>query len=411
MQKKYKVWFVFSVVNLLIVAVLGVLMRYKIGFEFPYFNQKHIQFAHSNFAFTGWLSHTLYAFILLLSASSAKSKFNKYYDLLVWTNLFCAYGMIGSFMVQGYGLLSIFFVSVTILVACLFMIFYFKESHPLQNTGSADKWFKTALIYNVMSSLGTLYLIYIMKSEHINLEKYLAALYFHLHFQYNGWFFFACIGLCLHLLQKMEILFNDQLFYKLLVVSCVPAYFLSTLWLKLPTWLYVITIMATIMQLTAWLIFALFVLKNLKLFSRKFSTPVAIMFALSASSVTVKFLLQFGSIIPEVSKLAFGFRPIVIAYLHLVLLGVITTFLLGYAFASEHLPASKLSKLGLSLFVGGIFITEIILLIQGVASFSYITVPYINQSLFAVAVVMFTGLLLILLAKLKDNYGLKNDVL
>ena len=52
-----------SFLNLLIVAILGTLMRYKIEFEFPYFDQKNIQHAHSHFAFTGWISHTLYTLI------------------------------------------------------------------------------------------------------------------------------------------------------------------------------------------------------------------------------------------------------------------------------------------------------------------------------------------------------------
>ncbi len=34
-------------------------MRYKIGFEFPFFNQKNLQHSHSHFAFAGWVSHTL----------------------------------------------------------------------------------------------------------------------------------------------------------------------------------------------------------------------------------------------------------------------------------------------------------------------------------------------------------------
>ena len=32
----------FALFNLVIVALLGVLMRYKIGFEFPYLNQKYL---------------------------------------------------------------------------------------------------------------------------------------------------------------------------------------------------------------------------------------------------------------------------------------------------------------------------------------------------------------------------------
>ena len=54
-----KFWLKFSLINLLIVALLGLLMRYKIGFEFPFFNQKNLQHSHSHFAFAGWISHTL----------------------------------------------------------------------------------------------------------------------------------------------------------------------------------------------------------------------------------------------------------------------------------------------------------------------------------------------------------------
>ena len=54
-----------SIFNLTIVAFLGVLMRYKIGFEFPFFDQKNIQHAHSHFAFTGWITRTLFVLMLL----------------------------------------------------------------------------------------------------------------------------------------------------------------------------------------------------------------------------------------------------------------------------------------------------------------------------------------------------------
>lgn len=402
MKLKFKVWFGLSVLNLLIVAVLGVLMRYKIGFEFPYFDQKHIQFAHSNFAFTGWLSHMLFSLILFTGQARELSKFNRVYNLLVWLNLFSAYGMIWSFLNQGYGIFSILFISLSILISYLFTLVFFLESQNSNFKDKANKWFKTALIFNVLSSAGTFYLIYLMKSEHIDLQHYLAALYFHLHFQYNGWFFFACVGLLMVFLEKNGLLFSDKLFFKLLFISCVPAYFLSTLWLKIPIWLYVVTIIATVMQLFAWLLFALFILKNLSFIKEKFARPVKYMFALAGTAVTIKFLLQFGSTIPEISKLAFGFRPIVIAYLHLVLLGVLTTFLLGYAYAMSKLPANKLSHIGLILFVGGIFLTEIILLIQGLASFKYISIPYINESLFLVATIMFAGLVLLSIAKIKE---------
>ena len=46
-------WIKISLFSLLVVALLGVLMRYKIAFELPYLAQKNIQHAHSHFAFAG----------------------------------------------------------------------------------------------------------------------------------------------------------------------------------------------------------------------------------------------------------------------------------------------------------------------------------------------------------------------
>ena len=59
-------WIRISLFNLLVVALLGVLMRYKIGFSFPFFDQKYLQHAHSHFAFAGWVSQMLMACMVRL---------------------------------------------------------------------------------------------------------------------------------------------------------------------------------------------------------------------------------------------------------------------------------------------------------------------------------------------------------
>ncbi len=41
----------FSVFSFVIVAILGVLMRYKIAFSLPFVEQKHLQEAHSHLLF------------------------------------------------------------------------------------------------------------------------------------------------------------------------------------------------------------------------------------------------------------------------------------------------------------------------------------------------------------------------
>ena len=54
MSFKTTFWIRFSIFNLMLVALIGLLMRYKILFEFPLLDQKSLQHSHSHFAFAGW---------------------------------------------------------------------------------------------------------------------------------------------------------------------------------------------------------------------------------------------------------------------------------------------------------------------------------------------------------------------
>ena len=110
-------------------------------------------------------------------------------------------------------------------------------------------------------------------------------------------------------------------------------------------------------------------------------------------ALSVKFLLQLGSTAPAVSELAFGFRPIVIAYLHLILLAIISLFLLFYVYTNDFVVINKKTTLGLFLFSLGVILNEVVLGIQGVASLSYTLIPFINESLFGIAILLFASIL------------------
>jgi hypothetical protein len=122
---------------------------------------------------------------------------------------------------------------------------------------------------------------------------------------------------------------------------------------------------------------------------------------LSATAATIKLFLQLGSTIPSLSQLAFGFRPIVIAYLHLVLLGIISIFLLATIFSVNNLSLKKATKFGLFIFVTGIFFNEFVLMLQGVASFSYNSIPFANELLLFFAITMFSGIFTMVISQIK----------
>ena len=127
MKLDIKFWLKFSFVNLTIVALLGALMRYKIGFEFPYFNQKNLLHSHSHFAFAGWVSHTIMILMVYYLKTKIENFKSQRYNKIIIVNLICAYGMLISFIAQGYAAISIFFSTLSIVVSFVFGYQYFKQ--------------------------------------------------------------------------------------------------------------------------------------------------------------------------------------------------------------------------------------------------------------------------------------------
>ncbi len=382
----------FGILNLCIVAIIGVLMRYKIGFEFPYFEQRNLLHAHSHFAFSGWITHILYT--LLVTFLKTKQVKSGQISHLIWANLVCAFGMLISFTIQGYGPFSILFSTVSILVSYVFSYQYFialKEIvHP------SKKWFKAALFFNILSSLGTIYLSYMMVSKNINQQTYLGSVYFYLHFQYSGWFFFAVLGLLMAKLHESPLFTYNEKIFRAFFIACIPAFILSILWAKLPGFIYIFPVIAVVLQLYGLWMLIILLKNNFKNLNKDWTQHVKWILGLAFIALIIKLCLQAGSIFPEISKLAFGFRSIVIAYLHLVLLAFITLFLLGYLLLCGYIKQSKLSLLGLVLFSIGVFANEFVLMIQGIASFGYVLIPYLNETLFGISIFMFLSLILLL---------------
>ena len=396
MSFKTTFWIRFSIFNLMLVALLGLLMRYKILFEFPLLDQKSVQHSHSHFAFAGWVTHTLMTLLIaFLQKHDTLNKITfKKYNLVLIGNLICSYVMLISFIMQGYGVISITFSTLSIFVSYWFAYAFFKDCKQLETTSIATKWFKAALFFNVISSLGTFALAFMMATKNIHQNEYLASIYYYLHFQYNGWFFFACMGL---LLDYLKITTSSNSIYSqsfiLLFWSCIAGYFLSTLWLNLPLWIYIITAISAVVQVIIWYLLFKTIIKENKSIFVNLPGYLKYLIIFISLALSVKFLLQLVSTIPAVSELAFGFRPIVIAYLHLILLAIISLFLLFYVYANNFVVINKKTILGLILFSLGVILNEVVLGIQGVASLSYTLIPFINESLFGIALLLFTSIL------------------
>ena len=390
-----------ALLNLLIVSFIGVILRYKIAFSLPFIDQKHLLHGHSHFAFAGWVTHALMVLLVAYLAAQKDESIYKRYRWVIVFNLIAAYGMLISFPLQGYGLFSIFFSNISIAVSYVFAFMFWKDLNKLPIKTVGHWWIKAALVFNVLSSLGAFSLAFMMVTKNLRQNWYLASVYFFLHFQYNGWFLFASLGLATDkFFNNVSSVILKRIFW-LFVLACAPAYILSALWLPIPKWAYIVVVLAAFSQMAGWIIFVQQIKNQLPEIKIALNKTAQWLLLLSSIALSVKLFLQLGSTIPSLSILAFGFRPIVIGYLHLILLGVITMFLLGFFIAEKHIVLKPLTITGIRIFAVGIIVNEIFLMLQGIAAMTYTPVPLINELLLLAACILFAGIIFLNISQQK----------
>ena len=396
MQRSF--WLKFSVFNFLIVALLGVTMRYKILYSMPFLDQKHLQEAHSHFAFYGWITNVIYVLILnYMHKINAQIDLKKYEKLIV-VNLIASFTMLGAFLYGGYFWASIAGSTVALLCSFVFFFFFVRDAKKIQD--SSKFWFLAGLFFAVISSVGVFNLGYMMMSKTATQDLYLASEYYYLHFQYNGFFIFSCIGFLLFSMKQAGSGISEKqnkLIFWLLFIGCVIGYGLSVLWMKMPVSIFAVIVVATIMQTIGAVLLFVFIKKNWTNLVLKWSPMHRFVLLYAGFAFAVKIALQLGSTIPALNQFAFGFRNVVIAYLHLVLLMCIATFLVNQILATHYFTITNKLLMGFKLLLLGIFLNELVLGLMGVFSIKYISIPFANEMLLGVSVLMFASIFWIFL--------------
>ncbi|MBL0136625.1 MAG: hypothetical protein IPP79_22960 [Chitinophagaceae bacterium] len=395
MQTTFRSWAKWSLINLVIVAAVGVILRYKIVFPLPFVDQKNLLHGHSHFAFSGWVSMALFTAMAALLQQYTNINPSKYRRLFILGQI-ANFGMLFSFPFGGYTPVSISFSTLSVIFSYLFAWRYHKDLKTSNLPYIIKLWLRAALFFYVISSLGAFNLAYLMASHTSTQDWYIGSVYFFLHFQYNGWFLFALMGLLMHQLIKWGIDIPDRvhrsLFY-CFFISCIPAFFLSALWMDLPKWIVATAILAVLLHWISYYLFLKLINKAFSSIAKKCSSLTKLLWTVGLIAFTIKLVLQSLSLIPSLSFLAFGFRPIVIGYLHLVLLGMVSLTLIGYLL-HENLLSSRIAiaKKGLFAFVASVILNEILLMLQGIFAIKDIYFNSINYFLLATAVGLFTSI-------------------
>ncbi len=402
-----KKWYAVGLFNLVVLATLGLALRYKINFPLPFIQQENLLHAHSHFAFNGWVSFLL-QLLILEEFTPGFDKDQKFWNTFFIISTLVNYAMIVSFTLVGYAGISIVFSTLALWLSYVFAYKIYKALHAGENKTISTRFIKAGLFFLILSSLGPYALAIIMAVKSSHQYWYHNALYFFLHFQYNGWFTFAVLGFLVKKLEKSTAYnYNHaKIFFLLLSITCIPSYLFTSLWYHRPYSITIIIIITAILQTAALYFLWKLLHKNTRNVYTHLPAICRWLYSLSISAFILKIILQFFVVQPQLGQLAFAFRPIIIGYLHLIFLGFVSMYLLAFIADKKIISLNlKLTFAGLIIFAAGIIINEILLAIQGVASIYYLFLPMLNLLLFANTLVLVAGAILLFKSALKTKHS------
>ncbi|WP_250161346.1 c-type cytochrome [Algoriphagus algorifonticola] len=356
-----RIWNRWAVGFFLIAALLGVTMRAFYIVEIPVLEYRHILHTHSHLALLGW------GFMMLMGTMifelEGKASYGEKYGWLFIALLISLLGMLFSFPVQGYGVVSITFSTLFVLISYALIFKLWKTLGQKEYT-LGIRLIRWSLIGYLISTLGLWALGPVTATLGRMHELYFMTIQWFLHFQLNAWFVLGTLGMIVFFAEKRGIKILLSSFQQgLLIGSVFLTFALAITWAKPSPIFFWINSLAVIIQALAYYILLQKVLKTLpRLFPQPF-TKMLILLALG--SLVAKAFLQVLLVFPEVAVISYTIRMYVIGFLHLVMLGAMTFGIVGLAMEEGRLPSTLSSKIGWSLILGGFLGTELLLFGQG----------------------------------------------
>ena len=299
-----------------------------------------------------------------------------------------------SFPIQGYKLFSILFLSLFLIGTYLFTWYFFKNKQHTTHFPATYRFVKTGLILQLLSSISPWSLGIVIKLLGKDSPYYKYDIFYYLHFQYNGWFLFALVGLSLYLLERRNISLPQkkvQQLYGLLLTAVFFGYFSNTLWNKPGLIFNFLAIIGGAAEIGAFFVFLLIIKRYYRYLQHQISVFSYKILQLILFTFMLKAVLQFMGSFQYYADLSYHIRDFIIGYLHLIMLGIFTPFLLIMAYELNFI---KLSRKAFYLFYSGFLVTES--LIFGRAVLTWFQLKYsdglFNSILFIFTLWMFTGI-------------------
>ena len=355
--------------NLALVALLGVALRYNQVYYLPFVDQRNLLHAHSHLAFSGWISFLLQVLVLDRFLNELDDNHRHWRSYLL-VNCVLNYVLVISFAIAGYTVVSIAFSTLSLLLSYYFSWKVWRALRNVPEKGIETAFLKAGLLFLALSSLGPYYLAY-LKATH-NTQAFLQhnALYWFLHFQYNGFFSCTVFALLIQSLRSFHIQRRYlPLFYYALVGFCIPAYFLVFIHIGQSLVLTMVGYVAAAGMLITATALGGFLWTNRAAIKAVFRGISLHLLRVALAACLLKMILQVLSVLPRISQLVFGYRAIVIGYLHLVLLVFISMCLIAFLLKDHVVRATTgMQKACVYTLLATVLINEVLLACQGMAA-------------------------------------------
>lgn len=299
-----KILWIYPLLFGIIGALLGLVLRYAYTGSLNGFQFKNVLHSHSHVMLLGFIFNAL----LIAVWSKFTIQIDKVTHWLFLILQICIAVFLVAFIVQGYAFYSILFSTIHLWVSYILLIRLWQK---LNHNNPQSNLIKLGIVFHFISSIGPYMLGPLMVLEMQGSPWYQQAIFFYLHFQYFGLFFVWMLAL---LFQKAQIRLTKKQFI-LLTVSLVFLY-AHSLDFSFNHWL-----IQFFGGLGALVLFVLLI--N---FIKRFNSLRHNYKFLYFGVLLISFLNILGSV-PIIANLVVENRFILIAWLHLLFLGMYTPFI------------------------------------------------------------------------------------
>lgn len=395
-SNSYRTWFFLAMADLLAAAVIGLVLRAMYIVEIPFVRFRPWLHAHSHTALLGWL---FLGIVVVLLHDGGQGRIDRLKGWLLIGLQLVVLGMLLSFPVQGYGTWSITFSSIHLILSYLLLAALWRQSRAWPPRGSRllTRW---SIRLFILSTLGVWAIAPIIATGSQGHEIYYWSIQFFLHFQFNGWFWFAAMALGIRWAERNGIHFEmDRLTLSLWLISAVLTYALAIAWSE-PHPLVFGTVSIGV-SLQVWAAYRTLIgLRGVGAKAHdRFPSWSRILIGIALVSMALKVVVQAAVAIPSVAVMALTIRHYVMGFIHMNTLGTMTMLLLAYAVYHGWCdPKRWIGRTGLVLIAAGIIGSEVLLFTQGTffwAGLGLIPGHYWHMVLFSALIPMGVALLLL----------------